>query len=997
MARPKDSTKVPRGSERTPKFLYFGSKARRKMHTSNLSTFGSFALSVNGVPVPNPATRKARALLAFLAIKGRAGAAREQLLEAFWPDVEPARARDSLSTALHSIRLSLRAAAADVSEFLTATSSTVRWVADTSVDATLFAELSAQDDLAANAEALLLYRGDFLEGDYDDWSASERERLATLYEALLARLVRKSHDPTAAQRLLARNPYAEEAYAALLESDLRAGRSASAISLVDQCRKTLAEIGEKPSDAFEERFGHIKRRSLDVPPSNLPRQRTTFVGRNVELHDVKALIAKSQLTTIAGAGGVGKTRVALQAGAELRHAFDDGVWFADLAKVATEESVIPEVASAFEVKSQGFTSLFDHLLAQLKHKRLLLILDNCEHVVSETARVIDAILTACPRVTILATSREILATVGEHVYQLPSLDVPPLDEKLDARTAMTFSAVTLFAQRAGAVDARFAITDATAVAVGDICRRLDGIALAIELAAARMSMLSVDQLLELLDKQFRLLTSANRAVHPRHRTMRATLDWSYDWLSESEKKLFRRLAIFQSGWAIEALVADDLEEPLDEVAALEILSSLVNKSLVTVKFDNQPPRYRLIEPLRQYGLERLKECEEFEKAARCHAQYFAEFVRRAADTWGKTPELTWLASIEGEFDNVRAALEWSLLHLHDPVLGAQIAERLGPFWFSRHYHEGLRWLDLAQAAVSYEAEPTLSVAVAAARARSYAQANMGEALRICEEFIERARLVSEELHLRRLLFFYGACLAAFDRFDEAEAAATESLERCERSGDAYRVAFNCWTLARLSRRFGRVDAAKQLSNRMAAVYEGLNLPQDRNRWIVMTERARVAQLDGHTGPALELCREALSGAQLTDDPLGEVTSEYFLAVQLLMAGTINEARNHGRTVLKVSLDELLPHGVTFALQVLAGVATHRAEHDLAAQLLGYAEKRFREQPFPRNAFVDVDPDFFMRPLRDRFGERRLAELMVDGERWSEDQAIDEALKIRSGY
>jgi predicted ATPase len=669
------------------------------------------------------------------------------------------------------------------------------------------------------------------------------------------------------------------------------------------------------------------------------------------------------------------------------------VWFADLANVATEESVIPEVASAFGIKSQGFTSLFDHLIAHLKHKRLLLILDNCEHVVSEAARVVDSIVTVCPQVTTLATSREILATNGEHVYQLPSLDVPPPDEKLDARTAMTFSAVTLFAQRAGAADARFAVTDDTAVAVADICRRLDGIALAIELVAARMSMLGVHQLLELLHKQFRLLTSANRAAHPRHRTMRAALDWSYNWLSEAEKILFRRLAIFQSGWAIEAVVADDWDEPFDEFAVLEILSSLVNKSLVSVKFDEQSRRYRLMEPLRQYSLERLKECEEFERAARCHARYFAEFVRQAADRWGKMPELAWLANIEEEFENIRAALEWSLSRGNDPVLGAQIAERLGPFWFSRHYHEGLRWLDLAQAAVKYEHDPALSVAVAAARARSYAQANMGEALRICEEFIDRARSVSEELYLRRLLFFYGACLAAFDRFDEAEAAATESLERCERSGDVYRVAFNCWTLARLNRRFGRFDAARQLSSRMAAVYEGMNLPHDRNRWIVMTERAHLARLDGHADSAIELCREALSGARLTQDPLGEVTSEYFLAVQLLMSRSVSEAHDHSREVLKVSRDELLPHGITFALQVLAAAATHRGECDLAARLFGHVEKRFRDQPFPRNAFVDVNPNFFIRPLRDRFGERRLTELMADGERWSEDQAIDEALKI----
>jgi predicted ATPase/DNA-binding SARP family transcriptional activator len=971
----------------------YDTDARAGITTFSLTTLGRFALTVNGVSVPSPTTRKARALTAFLLMHGGVDTAREALLEIFWPDTDPERARDNLSTTLSTIRRVLRAAGLPADDLIFANNSVVRWTADTIVDAQQFAELSIQDNPTANAEALQLYGGDFLEGDYDQWATAERERLATLYEAALARTVRTAREPEAARRLIARNPYAEEAYAALVEAELRAGRSASAVSLVDQCRKTLAEIGEKPSEAFEERFGHIKRRALDVPPTNLPRQRTSFVGRTVELNDVKALIAKSQLVTVAGAGGIGKTRVALQAGAELLDVFDDGVWFADLAKVAAEESVISEVASSFDIKSQGFGSLFDHVLARLRHTRLLLILDNCEHVAVEAARVVDSVLTTCSQVTVLATSREILGARGEHVYHLPSLDVPSSDDKLNAETAMKFSAVTLFAERANAVDTRFAVTDATVDTVAEICRRLDGIALAIELAAARMSMLSARQLLERLREQFRLLTSSDPIVHPRHRTMRATLDWSYEWLSEAEQRMFRRLAIFQGGWMIEAVVAAGSDESLDEFDALETLSSLVNKSLVATKLSNESQRYRLMEPLRQYGLDRLKEYQELDETARHHARYFAEFVCQAADKWGKMPELAWLASIEEEFDNVRAALEWSLAQGNDPVLGAQIAERLGPFWFSRHYHEGLRWLDLAQAALTSEDDPTLSVAVAAARARSYAQANMGEALRICEEFIERARSVSEELHLRRLQFFYGACLAAFGRFDEAEAAATESLERCEQSGDAYRVAFNCWTLARLNRRFGRFDLARQLSSRMAAVYEGMNLPQDRNRWIVMTERAHEAQLDGRADDAIGLCREALSGAQLTEDPLGEVTSEYFLAVQLLMSGAVDEAHTHGRAVLKLSRDELLPHGITFALQVLAGVATKHAQHDVAARLLGHAELRFREQPFPRAAFVDVEVDLFIQPVRDHFGEDRLAELMAEGERWSEDQAIEEALNI----
>ena len=374
--------------------------------------------------LPSPATRKARALTAFLLMHRDVDTARETLLEIFWPDADPEHARDNLSTSLSSIRRCLRTAGLPADDLIFADNSVVRWTADTVVDAQRFAELAVQDDSAATAEALQLYRGDFLEGDYDQWATAERERLATLYEAILARAVRISRDPEAARDLISRNPYAEDAYVVLLETELQAGRNASAVSLVDQFLKSLAEVGEKPSDAFAERFGHIGIRSLEVPATNLPGQTSSFIGREVELRELKALLAKSQLVTIVGAGGVGKTRLAVRAGAELIHEFDDGVWFADLATMAGEDAVVTEIASAFDVKSSGFSGLLEHVVAHLKHKRLLLVLDNCEHVVAEAARVVDAIIEACPRVTVLATSRERLGTHGEQVYRLPSLAVP---------------------------------------------------------------------------------------------------------------------------------------------------------------------------------------------------------------------------------------------------------------------------------------------------------------------------------------------------------------------------------------------------------------------------------------------------------------------------------------------------------------------------------------------------------------------------------------------
>jgi predicted ATPase/DNA-binding CsgD family transcriptional regulator len=732
--------------------------------------------------------------------------------------------------------------------------------------------------------------------------------------------------------------------------------------------------------------------SLDEPATNLPRQTTSFVGRDFELREVKALVSASQLVTIVGAGGVGKTRVALQVGTDLLADFADGVWFVDLAKIAGSESVVPEIASAFSVTSQGFSALLDRVLAHLKTKGLLLILDNCEHVAVEAARIADSIMAACMKVTILATSREILGARGEHIYNLPSLDVPPTDDKPGAEDALTFSAVRLFVDRARSVDAHFTFTDDKADAVIEICRRLDGIALAIELAAARVRTLSIHQLSDHL-REFRLLKNVDRGCHQRHQTMHAALDWSYEWLSEMERALFRRLAIFQGGFTLEAVTPVWDIETVDDLLAIDSLASLVNKSLVDVKFSEQSQRYRLMEPLRQYGLERLKEHDDFDATAHRHARFFAESVRKAHESWNKVPELTWLAGIEADLDNIRAALEWSLSQGNDRVLGAQIAAHLGNFWFSRHYHEGLRWLELAQRAVSYQDYPALSVEVAVARMRSLLQVDVRAALRVFPDAQGFARSLTEQVHLRRLLLYYGFCLLALNRLDEAEATATEGLEIAQLADDAYRVAWNLWTLARLNRRRGKIDSARTLAARMTQVYEGMQLPLDRNRWVNLTERARVEQLDGHLARAIELAREALSITLLTNDPQGEVHARYFLAALLLQSGGIDEARAHGVSLLKVSREELLPHGIPFGMQVLAGVTTLCACFEVAARLLGYAEARFPTQASPRDTWVEVDPERFIQPLRDRFGDERLADLMAEGAAWSEDHAVEEALTV----
>jgi predicted ATPase len=682
----------------------------------------------------------------------------------------------------------------------------------------------------------------------------------------------------------------------------------------------------------------------------------------------------------------------VQVAAELLGSYPDGVWLADLAKIAGADAAVPAIASALDVKARGFRTLEEHLLAFLRQKRLLLVLDNCEHVVAEAERVVDLILTTCPDVTLLTTSRERLAQTGERVYRLPSLDVPAAEASYE--TMLEFSAVALFVDRARAADSHFQFTKSSATAIGDICRRLDGVALAIELAAARVTTLSPQQLLERLREQFRILTGSDRGAHPRHRTMRAALDWSYEWLSQTEQTLFRHLAIFQGGWTTKTIEAATVNANLDEFGVLDVLSSLVNKSIVVAELRGDAQRYRLMEPLRQYGLERLKECGEFDAVAAKHARYFTEYAQQAASHWRTPAEPAALQHVEDEIDNIRATLRWAFLRHNAPVLGAELANYLGNFWLTRHYHEGIRWLECAQAAISYEKHPALSGAIIGHLLRSYAQADTSKTLALCEEAFPLLRSLDDDLPLRRALLFYGGVLLTLNRLDDAERAFQECLELSERAGDAFLSSWQRIFLGRVNTRRGDIERARKLLTQGLETLDRLGLSLDRNRWVALAAHARLEQVAGHLELAIALCREGLRVTQLTQDPLGGVQIEYFLAVLLLSSGADEEARAHGVAALKMSQQELLPHGIAPSIQLLAGVAAFRGLPELAARLHGYTEMRFNNQShYPRDTFIEVDPERFIGTLRKHFGEAELTALMADGAAWSEERAIQEALSV----
>lgn len=439
-------------------------------------------------------------------------------------------------------------------------------------------------------------------------------------------------------------------------------------------------------------------KTLEAFRTNLPQQLTSFIGREKEISAVKTLIKSNRLTTLTGSGGAGKTRLSLQVAADLLDSFPDGVWFIELAPLSDPALVLQTVTAALGLREEGSRPLLDRLTDYLKTKTLLLILDNCEHVVNAAASLARALLQACPTLRLLVSSREALGVPGETIYYVPSLSTPDPHLVHSPATIMQFEATHLFVDRAQAALPGFCVTSDNAPALAQICARLDGIPLAIELAAARVKMLKLEQIAQRLDDRFRLLTGGSRTSLPRQQTLRAMIDWSYDLLPEHERALLRRLSVFAGGWTLEAAEMVCQGRGIDDYDVLEPLSQLVNKSLVVADAEDIVPggystretRYRLLETVRQYAREKLAETDDGMAVRDLHLEYFLGLAQRAEPELVGPHVMEWLQLLDAELDNIRAALEWSLNRA--PLLGLRLANTLLWFWARPDYfRDGFHW------------------------------------------------------------------------------------------------------------------------------------------------------------------------------------------------------------------------------------------------------------------------------------------------------------------
>lgn len=721
-------------------------------------------------------------------------------------------------------------------------------------------------------------------------------------------------------------------------------------------------------------------RSLDALPNNLPLQLTSFIGREDEIESVKALAETHRLTTLVGTGGVGKTRLALQAGADLLDRHEDGVWFVELAPLSDGTLIVSELAPLFGVQASGERSLVDALLSSLRSKHALLIIDNCEHLVDPAAEIIEKILRGCPNVHVLATSREALKIPGETVHRVASLDEE--------------AAIALFAERASASTDSFKLTDENRATVTKICRRLDGIALAIELAAARVRALDVNELFTRLDERFRILTGGSRTALPRQQTMRALIDWSFDLLTPAEQALLRRMSAFAGGSTLDAASAictdDELVEQWD---VLDYLTSLVDKSLVVAELNDTNSassklRYRLLESTRQYSAEKLAGSGERDRFRRRHAEYFCEMAKRAGETWGSTPTLTWMPPLEVEIDNFRSSLDWALAEKQDAEIGGVLAGSLFTFWREMGTTaEGMRYIGAALTLEDRLSVPTASLLWLA---RSFCMP-AGTWKKRWEAAVRAGELYGElgdTAGAMRARVSAGESLTRLGDLDRASEELAAAYDFFSKSGDERWQNYALSSLARNAFWKGEYQAAR---DRNAEVLAAARAQGDAR--LISVSLNNLAEREfalGNVGRAIELAREEMASDQTRKDASSLCFAHANLSAYLIAAGELDEAYEHAREVLRKSRDVQIDLLVGCALQHIASVCAARGEHSRAAVILGFTDSMFAASP--REPTEQREYEKTTEVLREALGEQRASELLERGASMRQEQAMAEALQ-----
>jgi non-specific serine/threonine protein kinase len=997
-----------------------------------LCLFGPCSIEVDGQPRPLPRLKKSLWLLALLALRQGKDVPREWIAQTLWPDSEPAHAFASLR---HALANDLRPALAHAASRLRSPNpATLCLDPEVWVDVHIFDAASAEGSPSALAEAVALYRGPLLEGCLEEWALLERTSREEGFHTALERLAGEamaSRQPAEAssllRRLIASSPLRESAYATLMQALAASGESAGVKQVYRDLRLLLhQELNAEPDPSTTALYEQLRqeararaestvrhlpalplRDDVRSPARRLPVPLTRLIGRERDIEAVTARFTQGRMVTLTGSGGVGKTRLSIAVAETMATEFASGVWFVELAALSDPAQVASAVAQTLQVREQPGQRIEETLTQALSSRSLLLVMDNCEHLLGACCGLARELLSGCAGLRVLATSRQALGLVGEWVYRVPSLETPPPPEPAGSRPdkevashLLEYEAVQLFVERAAAQSTMLKLSTPQVVSVAAICRELEGIPLAIEMAAARARSLSVEEIRARLGDRLVLLRSGDRSVLARHQTLRATLDWSYGLLAREERVLLSRLSVFAGGWTLEAAEAvcctDEGESSrewgvakanaegasLDSIApqappllptaycllpsdALDLLTSLMDKSLVQAEVQEGRMRYRLLETIRQYGQDRLRERGEEVAIRDRHLRYFMELATLRETTCHDKLPAEWKEyahRMQIEIDNLHAALQWGLQQAgkwgdKEPVEPSEVepsemegavlrfATSLCRFWCLIGYSSA-GWAYLKDALRREEAMGPNRERAEVLQAAGVLALNQGdhEASRVLlEQSLALVRELGDPQGMNWPLDNLGELAYAQGDYGTARALYEQRLALCRALGDRWYINNSLSALGMVVRDQGDYATARALLEESMAICRELGDKLTLSHAYGDLGHLQLAQGDYQGGRALY--EEELSLRREVGNPmfvaLGLTEVAHAAWLQQDYAGVKNAVRE--AIDLSASLEQAgdltrwLPHCQLQCLELLAGLAQSEGKQERSACLFGAAE------------------------------------------------------------
>ncbi len=998
-------------------------------------TLGGVRIQRLGEPMTGLTTKKAEAMLIYLAATRRAQP-REVLAELLWDERSQSQAMANLRGVLTTLRQEL-------GEFLIITRDTAGilpkaevWLDASALEDSL-AKIQKQsplhpDSAAQLAKSLEMYQGEFLEGfsvfdcrGFEEWSTRERERLHQLAIdglSILANyeLEQKEYPQGMAytRHILDLDPLNENAHRQMMQLLAGSGQRAAALSQYDTCQKLLkAELGIEPEPETRRLYEQLRAGTLISPPRtseqpakrphlprhNLPVQLTSFIGRVDEMREIRQLLSTTHLLTLTGTGGTGKTRLALQVAADLVDEYPHGVWLVELSTFRESSEVASAVAAVLGMNEQPGRPIIEVLVNYLKDKQILILLDNCEHLVEACARLADLLLRSCPKLKILATSRIRLHVAGEMIFQVTPLSVPDPEQAEELSSLSKYEAVQLFVERATAVQPFFKLKTDNAAAVRQICCHLDGIPLAIELAAARVRHVSTGQIANRLAERFGLLTNGNFTNLPHQQTLIATLEWSYNLLHENERTLFRRLPVFVGGFSLASVeivcsddyVLDSKNSLIKSEQILDILGSLVDHSLVTVKEYENENRYFMLETVGQFARDKLTASGELHRLKDRHLAYFLRFADEGLSA-SEAGDRAGIAKLINEYENFRIAMEYALSNnLETAIILLRLMVSFCEVDVRRcrdAYNWGIQLYKLTEnwPSISFRAMAAWLAGDLAVQIREYRQA---------EEFLEISIGIAKEINDKYMLMFSYQSFAQmnFHRYEWSQMHRYVELFlpiACELNHEYIEI-YGYLYLGIAIAMEGDLQTGHSYLERVYQRAIKENIP-----YFIYHSRLAMAeteQLFGDIDKAIAQFYDLIAFCRRDGAYQALIDLIYHLGLAWIKKGDAVQAKAHFGECLAVYYEQI--HRANFNGEILylfgmAGLAGYLQQDKTAAMLFGAYEIELERLTLPfRMRMVNIIVNPILDMVKERLGEMEYSSLLEEGRKLSIKQALELARQV----